>query len=112
MNGSSYSIKYNEAEETIAKDGSGKLNRIVKLALSTTKAECSLEYERTFMEKSLCKNENGNFLDVAKEKDAKGNTIEYALAYLIDNQEEFEECIKSITPASNGGDAGYDGELN
>ena len=112
MNGSSYSIKYNEAEESIAKDGSGKLNRIVKLALSTTKAECSLEYERTFMEKSLCKNENGDFLDVANEKDAKGNTIEYAVAYLANNQEEFEKCIKSVSPASSSNGQGYDGELN
>ena len=113
MNGSSYSIKYNEAEESIAKDGSGKLNRIVKLVLSTTKAECSLDYERTFMEKSLCKKENRDFLDVTKEKDAKGNTIEYAVAYLIDNQEEFEKCIASIVSASQGDDdISYNDELN
>ena len=113
MNGSSYSIKYNEAEESIAKDGSGKLNRIVKLTLSTTKAECNLDYERTFMEESLCKNENGDFLDVAKEKDAKGNTFEYAVAYLIDNQEEFEKCITTIVSASQGDDDNsYNDELN
>lgn len=112
MDGKEYALKYNEAEETLAKDGSEKVNRTVKLELSSGKTTCNLDFERTFMEKSLCKSEYKDNLDIKAEIVGQGNTLEYAVAYLANNQEEFEECIKSITPASNGGDAGYDGELN
>ena len=30
----------------------------------------------------------------------------------IDNQEEFEKCVKSVSPASSSNGQGYDGELN
>lgn len=113
MDGKEYALKYNEAEETLAKDGSEKLNRIVKLELSSGKTTCNLDFERTFMEKSLCKSENKDYLDINKEIiDGQGNTLEYAVAYLANNQEEFEKCVKSITPASSGDDEGYNDELN
>ena len=113
MDGKEYALKYNEAEETLAKDGSEKVNRTVKLELSSEKTTCNLDFERTFMEKSLCKSENKDYLDINKEIiDGQGNTLEYAVAYLANNQEKFEECIKSITPTSSGGDEGYNDELN
>ena len=114
MDGKEYSLKYNEAEETLAKDGSEKLNRIVKLEISSEETTCSLDFERTFMEKSLCKNENKDYLDLNKEMiDGQGNTLEYAVAYLVNNQEEFEACLEKIgTTSNNSGDKNYDGEFN
>ena len=113
MDGEEYSLKYKETEETMAKDGSEKLNRIVKLELSSGKTTCSLDFERTFMEKSLCKSENKDYLDINKEIiDGQGNVLEYAIAYMASNQEEFEKCVKSVAPASSSNGQGYDGELN
>ena len=111
MDGKEFSIKYAEAEEALAKDGSGRLNRVVKLELSSGKTVCKLDFERTFMEKDLCKAENKDFLDTEKEIDGNGNTIEYAKAYLANNQEEFEKCISSIAVVSDN-DEGYSDELN
>ena len=113
IDGKEFSLKYDEAEETLARDGSGRLNRVVKLTLSSGKTVCNLDFERTFMEKDLCKAENKNFLDTEKEIDGNGNTIEYAKAYLTNNQEEFEKCVKSIAiPSDGSGDEGYNDELN
>lgn len=113
IDGKEFSLKYDEAEETLARDGSGRLNRVVKLELSSGKTVCKLDFERTFMEKDLCKAENKNFLDTEKEIDGNGNTIEYAKAYLANNQEEFEKCVKSIAiPSDGSGDSTYNDELN
>ncbi len=113
MDDKEYALKYNEAEETLAKDGSEKVNRTVKLELSSGKTTCNLDFERTFMEKSLCKSENKDYLDINKEIiDGQGSTLEFAVAYLANNQEEFEKCVKSVSPASSSNGQGYDGELN
>ena len=113
MDGKEFSLKYTEAEETLAKDGSGRLNRVVKLELSSGKTVCNLDFERTFMEKDLCKTENKAYLDTEKEIDGNGNNIERAVAYLVNNQADFEKCVKSIaTPQKSGGDEGYNDELN
>ncbi len=113
MDGKEYSLKYTEAEETLAKDGSGRLNRVVKLSLSSGKTVCSLDFERAFMEKDLCKAENKAFLDTEKEIDGDGNNIELAVAYLVNNQADFEKCIATIATApSSSEDEGYNDELN
>ena len=113
MDDKEYALKYNEAEETLAKDGSEKVNRIVKLELASEKTTCNLDFERTFVEKPLCKSENKDYLDINKVIiDGQGNTLEYAVAYLANNQEEFEKCVKSVSPASSSNGQGYDGELN
>ncbi len=113
MDGKEFSLKYTEAEETLAKDGSGRLNRVVKLELSSGKTVCNLDFERAFMEKDLCKAENKAYLDTEKEIDGNGNNIEHAVAYLVNNQADFEKCVKSIAiPQKSGGDEGYNGELN
>ena len=113
MDGKEFSLKYTEAEETLAKDGSGRLNRVVKLELSSGKTVCNLDFERAFMEKDLCKAENKAYLDTEKEIDGNGNNIEHAVAYLVNNQADFEKCVKSIAiPQKSGGDEGYNDELN
>lgn len=113
MDGKEFSLKYTEAEETLAKDGSGRLNRVVKLTLSSGKTVCSLDFERAFMEKDLCKAENKAFLDTEKEIDGDGNNIELAVAYLVNNQADFEKCIATIATApSSSEDEGYNDELN
>ena len=113
MDGKEFSLKYTEAEETLAKDGSGRLNRVVKLELSSGKTVCNLDFERAFMEKDLCKAENKAYLDTEKEIDGNGNNIEHAVAYLVNNQADFEKCVKSIAiPQKSGDDEGYNGELN
>ena len=112
MDGKEFSIKYTEAEETLARDGSGRLNRVVKLLLFSGSTTCNLDFERTFMEKDLCKAENKDFLDTEKEIDGNGNTLEYAKAYLANNQEDFEKCVSSIATKSSSGDEGYNNELN
>jgi hypothetical protein len=111
MDGKEFSLKYAEAEETLANDGSGRLNRVVKLELSSGKTVCSLDFERTFMEEGLCKTENKDFLDTEKEIDGNGNAVNYAKAYLANNQDVFEKCVSSIATATSNDD-GYDGELN
>ena len=113
MDGKEFSLKYTDAEETLAKDGSGRLNRVVKLTLSTGKTVCNLDFERTFMEKDLCKAENKAFLDTEKEIDNDGNYVEHAVAYLVNSQEDFEKCVRSIATVPNSsGSEGYNDELN
>lgn len=113
MDGKEFSLKYAEAEESLARDGSGRLNRVVKLTLSSGKTTCNLDFERTFMDGDLCKAENKDFLDTEKEIDDNGNSFEYAKSYLVNNQEEFENCVKSIAiPSSSSGNNSYNDELN
>ena len=112
MDGKDFSLRYTQAEETLAKDGSGRLNRVVKLTLSSGKTVCKLDFERTFMEKELCKAENKDFLDTEKEIDDNGNNVEHAVAYLVNNQADFEECVKTIAVTSDIGDKSYNGEFN
>ena len=65
------------------------------------------------MEKDLCKAENKAFLDTEKEIDNDGNYIEHAVAYLVNSQEDFEKCVRSIATVPNSsGSEGYNDELN
>jgi len=110
FSGMELSFKVLEAQEDLSNAESGNIVQTVKVSLSSKASSCELDYQKTFMDPSLCKAERTG------ETEQKQQDSTYREIDLKSNLAEFQDCIKKIAPASKE-DSGnqrpsYDGEFN
>lgn len=105
--GMEFSFKVLEAKEDFSNAESGNIFQTVKVSLSSKASSCELDYQKTFVNPSLCKVEEAG----QNRQDSTYREIDRN-----SNQAEFEVCVKKIAPAKNNGSdsqkPSYDGELN
>lgn len=101
LDGKTYTVDTDGTSLSLQGSGyyKGKFNQKVKLIVSDGTSSCKLDYVELYVDESLCDVRKAEFLEVHDKGGINENGIQFvdAFNYQKSNENEFTECLESIT---------------